>query len=186
MLLLVPRFYDVWAGRVLVGGIDVRDLALADLRAHVTLVLQESLLLRDTIWNNIAYGRPNATGRQILAAAEAAGVTSFIDSLDDGFDTMVSERGTTLSGGQKQCVALARALLRDTPIVIMDEPTSNLDQATEQLVVRGLQRLMQGRTSITIAHRPSTIEHATMIASLEEVAGVQPGWNSLPTRLVAA
>jgi ATP-binding cassette subfamily B protein/subfamily B ATP-binding cassette protein MsbA len=186
LLSLVPRFYDVWAGRVLVGGIDVRELALADLRAHVTLVLQESLLLRDTIWNNIAYGRPNATRRQILAAAEAAGVTSFIDSLDEGFDTMVSERGTTLSGGQKQCIAIARALLRDTPIVIMDEPTSNLDQETEQLVVRGLQRLMVGRTSITIAHRPSTIQHATMIASLEEVAEAQPGWSVRPSRLVAA
>jgi len=186
LLSLVPRFYDVWAGRVLVGGIDVRELALADLRAHVTLVLQESLLLRDTIWNNIAYGRSNATRRQILAAADAAGVTSFIDSLDDGFDTMVSERGTTLSGGQKQCIAIARALLRDTPIVIMDEPTSNLDQQTEQLVVRGLQRLMQGRTSITIAHRPSTIQHATMIASLEEVAEAQPGWKVRPSRLIAA
>jgi ATP-binding cassette subfamily B protein/subfamily B ATP-binding cassette protein MsbA len=148
--------------------------------------LQESLLLRDTIWNNIAYGRSNATRRQILAAAEAAGVTSFIDNLDDGFNTMVSERGTTLSGGQKQCIAIARALLRDTPIVIMDEPTSNLDQETEQLVVRGLQRLTQGRTSITIAHRPSTIQHATMIASLEEVAEAQPGWNVRPSRLVAA
>ena len=186
LLSLVPRFYDVWAGRVLVGGIDVRELALADLRARVTLVLQESLLLRDTIWNNIAYGRSKATHRQILAAADAAGVTSFIDSLDDGFDTMVSERGTTLSGGQKQCIAIARALLRDTPIVIMDEPTSNLDQETEQLVVRGLGRLMQGRTSITIAHRPSTIQHATMIASLEEVAEVQPGWDVRPSRLIAA
>ncbi len=186
LLSLVPRFYDVSAGRVLVGGIDVRDLALADLRAHVTLVLQESLLLRDTIWNNIAYGRSNATRRQIMAAADAAGVTSFIDNLDEGFDTMVSERGTTLSGGQKQCIAIARALLRDTPIVIMDEPTSNLDQETEALVVRGLQRLMQGRTSITIAHRPSTIQHATMIASLEEVAEAQPGGNVRPSRLVAA
>ena len=186
LLSLVPRFYDVWAGRVLVGGIDVRELALADLRARVTLVLQESLLLRDTIWNNIAYGRSKATRRQILAAADAAGVTSLIDGLDDGFDTMVSERGTTLSGGQKQCIAIARALLRDTPIVIMDEPTSNLDQETEQLVVRGLGRLMQGRTSITIAHRPSTIQHATMIASLEEVAEVQPGWNVRPSRLIAA
>jgi ATP-binding cassette subfamily B protein/subfamily B ATP-binding cassette protein MsbA len=168
LLSLVPRFYDVWSGRVLVGGIDVRELALADLRAHVTVVLQESLLLRDTIWNNIAYGRAGATRRQILAAAEAAGVTSFIDTLDDGWNTMVSERGTTLSGGQKQCIAIARALLRNTPIVIMDEPTSNMDQATEQLVVRGLERLTRGRTSITIAHRPSTIRHASLIATLAE------------------
>jgi ABC-type multidrug transport system fused ATPase/permease subunit len=148
--------------------------------------LQESLLLRDTIWNNIAYGRPSATRHQILAAAEAAGVTSFIDGLDDGFDTMVSERGTTLSGGQKQCIAIARALLRDTPVVIMDEPTSNLDEETEQLVVRGLQRLMAGRTSITIAHRPSTIQHATVIASLQEVEDPHSGWSVRPSRLVAA
>jgi len=186
LLSLVPRFYDVWAGRVLVGGIDVRELALADLRAHVTLVLQESLLLRDTVWNNIAYGRPSATRHQIMTAAEAAGVTSFIDGLDDGFDTMVSERGTTLSGGQKQCIAIARALLRDTPVVIMDEPTSNLDQETEHLVVRGLQRLMAGRTSITIAHRPSTIQHAAMLASLQEVDDPHSGWSVRPSRLVAA
>jgi ABC-type multidrug transport system fused ATPase/permease subunit len=186
LLSLVPRFYDVWSGRVMVGGIDVRELALADLRAHVTVVLQESLLLRDTLWNNIAYGRPTATRREILAAAEAAGVTSFIDSLDDGFQTMVSERGTTLSGGQKQCIAIARALLRNTPIVIMDEPTSNLDQETEQLVVRGLQRLMEGRTSITIAHRPSTIRHANVIASMFETRDGASAGNVRASRLTAA
>jgi ATP-binding cassette subfamily B protein/subfamily B ATP-binding cassette protein MsbA len=186
LLSLVPRFYDVWNGRVLVGGIDVRQLALADLRAHVTLVLQESLLLRDTIWNNIAYGRPNATRRQILSAAEAAGVTSFIDGLDDGWETMVSERGTTLSGGQKQCIAIARALLREAPLVIMDEPTSNLDQQTEQLVVRGLERLMYGRTSITIAHRPSTIRHATVVASIPEPPKAPRAWKVRPSRLGAA
>jgi ATP-binding cassette, subfamily B, bacterial len=181
LLSLVPRFYDVWSGRVLVGGIDVRELALADLRAHVTLVLQDSLLLRDTVWNNIAYGRPTSTRRQILAAAEAAGVTTFIDSLDDGYQTMVSERGSTLSGGQRQCIAIARALLRDAPIVIMDEPTSNMDPITEQLVVRGLQRLMQGRTSITIAHRPSTIQHASVVFSIPEPPPkVVSGWKVRP------
>ncbi|HYS29114.1 MAG TPA: ATP-binding cassette domain-containing protein, partial [Candidatus Limnocylindria bacterium] len=186
LLSLVPRFYDVWNGRVLVGGIDVRQLALADLRAHVTLVLQESLLLRDTIWNNIAYGRPNATRRQILSAAEAAGVTSFINALDDGWETMVSERGTTLSGGQKQCIAIARALLREAPLVIMDEPTSNMDQETEQLVVRGLERLMYGRTSITIAHRPSTIRHATVVASIPEAPKAPRAWKVRPSGLGAA
>jgi ATP-binding cassette, subfamily B, bacterial len=168
LLSLVPRFYDVTSGRVLVGGFDVRELSLADLRQHVTVVLQDSLLLRETVWNNIAYGRPGAGRREILAAAKAAGVTTFVDQLEDGFDTMVSERGTTLSGGQKQCIAIARALLRNTAIVIMDEPTSNLDAATEKLVVDGLRRLTEGRTSITIAHRPSTIQHATIVASMEE------------------
>lgn len=184
LLSLVPRFYDVWSGRVLVGGIDVRELSLADLRQHVTVVLQDSLLLRETVWNNIAYGRPDARRQEILAAAEAAGVTTFVDRLEDGFETMVSERGTTLSGGQKQCIAIARALLRNTPIVIMDEPTSNLDQDTEKLVVEGLRRLTQGRTSITIAHRTSTIQHATMVASMEEVGEAYPAAVERPIRFL--
>ena len=176
LLSLIPRFYDVWSGRLLVGGIDVRELGLAELRASVTLVLQDALLLRDTVWNNIAYGRPQASRQQILAAADAAGVTTFLGQLHDGFETMVSERGTTLSGGQKQCIAIARALLRDTPIVLMDEPTSNMDQETEQIVLAGLRTLMRGRTTITIAHRPSTIEHATMVAVMEDVGDVEVAW----------
>ena len=177
LLSLIPRFYDVWSGRLLVGGIDVRELALADLRAHVTLVLQDALLLRDTVWNNIAYGRPLASRQQILAAADAAGVTTFVGQLDDGFETMVSERGTTLSGGQKQCIAIARAMLRNTPIVLMDEPTSNMDHETEQIVLAGMRALMRGRTTITIAHRPSTIEHATMVAVMEDTGEPVDGWS---------
>ena len=176
LLSLIPRFFDVWSGRLLVGGIDVRELALADLRAHVTLVLQDALLLRDTVWNNIAYGRPQASHRQIMAAAEAAGVTTFIGQLEDGFETMISERGTTLSGGQKQCIAIARALLRDTPIVLMDEPTSNMDEETERIVLAGLRALMKGRTTITIAHRPSTIEHASIVAVMEDADARADAW----------
>ncbi len=176
LLSLIPRFYDAWSGRIEVGGIDVRELSLADLRAHVTLVLQDALLLRDTVWNNIAYGRPDASPRQILAAAEAAGVTSFVGQLEDGFETMISERGTTLSGGQKQCIAIARALLRDTPIVLMDEPTSNMDEETEGIVLAGLRALMVGRTTITIAHRPSTIEHATIVAVMEDADAPADAW----------
>jgi ATP-binding cassette subfamily B protein/subfamily B ATP-binding cassette protein MsbA len=164
---LVPRFYDVWEGSVQIGGVDVRDLSVADVRAQVTMVLQETLLLRDTVWNNIAYGRPGASKEEVLAAAEAGGVMTFLDQLEDGLDTVVSERGTTLSGGQKQCVAIARALLRKSPIVIMDEPTSSLDSLTEQQVVGGLHRLMSGRTSIVIAHRLSTVQNADLVAVLD-------------------
>jgi ATP-binding cassette, subfamily B, bacterial len=164
---LVPRFYDVWDGSVRVGDVDVRELAVADLRAQVTMVLQEALLLRDTVWNNIAYGRPGASRDEILAAAEGGGVMTFLDQLDDGFDTVVSERGTTLSGGQKQCIAIARALLRDSPIVIMDEPTSSLDSLTEQQVVGGLHRLMSGRTTIVIAHRLTTVQNADLVAVID-------------------
>jgi ATP-binding cassette, subfamily B, bacterial len=176
MLSLIPRFYDVSGGRLLVGGVDVRELAIADLRAHITLVLQDALLLRDTVWNNIAYGRPQASHGEIMAAAEAAGVTTFIGQLEDGFETMISERGTTLSGGQKQCIAIARALLRNTPIVLMDEPTSNMDAETERSVLAGLRALTYGRTTITIAHRPSTIEHANIVAVMEDVDEPGNAW----------
>ncbi len=164
---LVPRFYDAWEGSVHIGGADVRDLRIADLRAQVTMVLQEALLMRDTVWNNITYGRSDASDDEVMAAAEAGGVTTFLDQLDDGFDTIVSERGTTLSGGQKQCVAIARALLRDAPVVIMDEPTSSLDSLTERQVMNGLTRLMAGRTTIVIAHRLSTVKSADLVAVLQ-------------------
>jgi len=174
-LALVPRLYDVWAGSVRLGGRDVREVSLSSLRSSVTLVLQESLLLRNTVWNNIAYGRPNASKDDVMAAAEAAGVLTFVDDLEGGFETIVSERGSTLSGGQKQCIALARAMLRAAPIVIMDEPTSSMDVATEQLVIRGIGRLIQGRTAIVIAHRTSTIRGADVVAVMEEGRLVQLG-----------
>ena len=166
-LALVPRLYDVWGGQVRVGGTDVREFRLAELRSKVTLILQESLLFRDTIWNNIAYGRPGADPDEIMAAAATAGVLSFVDGLENGLQTMVSERGATLSGGQKQCVALARAMLRDAPVVIMDESTSSLDAVTEQLVIRGIASLIAGRTAIVIAHRFSTIHGADVVAVME-------------------
>lgn len=180
-LALVPRLYDVWEGSVKLGGQDVRGVSLAGLRSSVTLVLQESLLFRNTVWNNIAYGRPYATKDDIMAAAEAAGVVTFVDDLEDGFETIVSERGSTLSGGQKQCIALARAMLRAASIVIMDEPTSSMDAATEQLVMRGIGRLIQGRTAIIIAHRISTIRGADMVAVMDEGRLVQWG---LPSEVV--
>jgi ATP-binding cassette subfamily B protein/subfamily B ATP-binding cassette protein MsbA len=139
------------------------------------MVLQEALLLRDTVWNNIAYGRPGASSEEVMAAAEAGGVMSFAGELDDGLETVVSERGTTLSGGQKQCVAIARALLRDAPIVIMDEPTSSLDSFMERQVLSGLARLKAGRTTIVIAHRLATIQDADLVAVLEKGRLVQFG-----------
>jgi ATP-binding cassette subfamily B protein/subfamily B ATP-binding cassette protein MsbA len=174
-LALVPRLYDVWEGAVRLGGRDVRDVRLTDLRSTVTLVLQESLLFRNTIWNNIAYGRPDAAKDDVMAAAEAAGVLTFVHELDGGFETIVSERGSTLSGGQKQCIALARAMLRRAPVVIMDEPTSSMDAATEQLVIRGIGRLIEGRTAIVIAHRLSTIRGADVVAVMEDGRLVQFG-----------
>lgn len=174
-LALVPRLYDVWEGAVRLGGRDVREASLADLRSSVTLVLQESLLFRNTVWNNIAYGRPDASKDDVMAAAEAAGVLTFVDELDRGLETIVSERGSTLSGGQKQCIALARAMLRRAPIVIMDEPTSSMDAATEQLVIRGIGRLIEGRTAIVIAHRLSTIRGADVVAVMEDGRLVQLG-----------
>ena len=174
-LSLVPRLYDVWEGSVRLGGRDVREVSLASLRSSVTLVLQESLLFRNTLWNNIAYGRPSAAKDEVMAVAEAAGVLTFVDDLEDGFQTIVSERGSTLSGGQKQCIALARAMLRAAPIVIMDEPTSSMDAATEQLVISGIGRLIQGRTAIVIAHRNTTIQGADMVAVMEEGRLVQLG-----------
>ena len=174
-LALVPRLYDVWQGAVRLGGRDVREVRLASLRSSVSLVLQESLLFRNTVWNNIAYGRPSASKDDVMAAAEAAGVLTFADDLDDGLETIVSERGSTLSGGQKQCVALARALLRQAPIVIMDEPTSSMDAATEELVIRGIGRLIEGRTAIVIAHRISTIRGADVVAVMEAGRVVQLG-----------
>jgi ABC-type multidrug transport system fused ATPase/permease subunit len=174
-LALVPRLYDVWSGHVRLGGLDVRDVRVADLRSKVSLILQQPLLFRDTVWNNIAYGRPGANPDEIMAAAEAGGVLSFVGGLEDGFQTMVSERGATLSGGQKQCVALARAMLREAPVVIMDEPTSSLDAVTEQLVIRGIERLIEGRTAIVIAHRFSTIRRADAVAVMESGRLVELG-----------
>lgn len=175
LLSLLPRLYDPRSGTVRVGGVDVSHVGLRELRSRVTLVLQESLLFRDTIYNNIAYGRPEARQAEVLEAAHAAGVFTFAEQLEAGIDTVVSERGNTLSGGQKQCVAIARAFLRDTPVILMDEPTSSLDAATEKLVVDGIQRLVQGRTAIIIAHRFSTIRHADLVGVLKDGHLVQFG-----------
>jgi ATP-binding cassette subfamily B protein/subfamily B ATP-binding cassette protein MsbA len=172
---LIPRFFDPWEGRVLVDGRDVRDVQLASLRSRVALVLQEPFLLPLTVAQNIAYGRPQASQEEIVAAAEAANAAEFIRRLPGGYETVLGERGATLSGGQRQRLAIARALLKDAPILILDEPTSALDAQTESLLLEALDRLMAQRTTFIIAHRLSTIQGADRIAVLEAERLVETG-----------
>jgi ATP-binding cassette, subfamily B, multidrug efflux pump len=164
---LVPRFYDPSVGRVLVDGIDVRDVTLESLRQNIGIVLQETFLFSTTLKENIAYGRPGATMDEIFAAAKAAQIHDFITSLPDQYETMVGERGVGLSGGQKQRVAIARAILMDTPILILDESTSAVDVQTEHLIQAAMDRVMQQRTAFVIASRLSTVMNADMVVVLE-------------------
>jgi ATP-binding cassette subfamily B protein/subfamily B ATP-binding cassette protein MsbA len=167
LLSLIPRFFDPWQGRVTLDGTDIRDIELASLRRQVALVLQDPFLLPLTAAENIAYGRPEASREEILAAAVAANADEFIRRLPQGYDTVLGERGATLSGGQKQRLSIARALLKDAPILILDEPTSALDVQTEALLLQALERLMRGRTTFIIAHRLSTIRKADRILVLD-------------------
>jgi ATP-binding cassette subfamily B protein/subfamily B ATP-binding cassette protein MsbA len=164
---LLPRLMDVGAGRVVIRGQDVRDLTLASLRGAIAVVPQEPLLLPVSVRDNIAYGRAGASDAEIEAAAEKAQAAEFIHRLPNGYDTILGERGATLSAGQRQRLAIARAYLREAPILILDEPTSALDAASEALVVEALRRLKKSRTCIVIAHRLSTVREADTIAVLE-------------------
>ena len=164
---LIARFYDPTSGTVKIDGKDIREFTQASLRSQISFVLQDTVLFSGTIWDNIAYGCPDATHSQIVKAAEAANAMEFIDKLPEKFSTSVGERGVTLSGGQRQRIAIARAIVRNTPILILDEPTSGLDASSEQLVVEALDRLMQGKTSIVIAHRLTTIRSAKQIIVIE-------------------
>ncbi|GAA4413197.1 ABC transporter ATP-binding protein [Fodinibacter luteus] len=172
---LIPRLYDVTQGAVLLDGVDVRDLQLATVRSQVSLVLQDAVLFGGTIFDNIAYGADGATRQQVIAAARAAHVDEFVRALPLGYDTPVAERGVSLSGGQRQRIAIARALVRDTPIVILDEPTSGLDAISEQYVMRGLDRLMAGRTVFVIAHRLATLRRADRIYVVDHGRIVESG-----------
>jgi len=165
---LIPRFYDPVAGRVLIDGHDLKDLELASLRSKIGYVLQDTVLFHGTIRDNIAYGRPNCSEEDILAASKLANAHDFITQMPRGYETMVGDRGLTLSGGQRQRIGIARAVIRDTPILILDEPTAALDTESERLVIEGLERLMKGRTVITIAHRLSTIRDAHKIIVLKD------------------
>ncbi|HEX4155841.1 MAG TPA: ABC transporter ATP-binding protein [Acidobacteriaceae bacterium] len=172
---LIPRFYDVSKGAVKVDGVDVRKFKQRSLREQISFVLQDTVLFSGTIWDNIAYGRPEATSSEIVRAAEAANATEFIDRLPKKYDTMVGERGLTLSGGQRQRIAIARAIIRNSPILILDEPSSGLDAESEQLVFEALDRLMENKTSIVIAHRLSTIRKAACIYVLKDSRIVESG-----------
>lgn len=160
---LMPRFYDPTSGQVRIDGYDVRRFKLRSLRQQFGFVLQDTMLFHATIAQNIAYGKPEATTQEIIRAAKLANAAEFIDKMPQGYNTMVGERGVTLSGGQRQRVAIARAIIRNSPILIMDEPTTGLDAASEEIVFEALARLMEGKTSIVIAHRLATVRRADVI-----------------------
>jgi subfamily B ATP-binding cassette protein MsbA len=172
---LIPRFYDPTAGRILIDGTDIRDYTLEGIRRQIGFVLQDTVLFRGTVRDNIAYGRPDATEEQIITAAKLANADEFIVRMPSGYDTPIGERGTTLSGGQRQRIGIARALIRNVPILILDEPTAALDPESEQLFIEGLDRLMKGRTVITITHRLSTIRDADTIIVLHEGSVAEQG-----------
>ena len=172
---LIPRFYDVTEGRITVDGRDVRDLALASLRAEIAIVTQFTFLFNDTVRTNIAYGDVGTSLERIEAAARAANAHDFICELPQGYDTVIGELGVKLSGGQRQRLAIARALLKNVPILILDEATSALDNESERLVQEAIERLMAGRTTLVIAHRLSTIRNADRIAVLDRGRIIEEG-----------
>ena len=172
---LIPRFYDPRQGRILIDGVDIRDVRVASLRRHVGSVLQNPFLFGLTVEENIAYGRPDASHREVVAAARAARAHGFIQDFPDGYATRVGERGVTLSGGQRQRVAIARALLYDPRILILDDSTSSVDTETEYLIQQALEELMVGRTTFVIAQRLLTLKHADLILVLDQGRIVQRG-----------
>ena len=165
---LIPRFYDVESGSVKMDGEDVREYKLKPLRDKIGYVLQDTVLFRGTILENIAFGRPAATREEVIAAAKLANADEFISKMPLGYETMVGERGSTLSGGQRQRIGIARVMVRNSPILLLDEPTAALDSESEKLVIDALEKLMEGRTVIAIAHRLSTIRDANQIIVINE------------------
>jgi subfamily B ATP-binding cassette protein MsbA len=172
---LIPRFYDADAGRILIDGIDVMQYTKQSLRQQIGFVLQDTVLFRGTIKSNIAYGRTEATDAEIIEAAKLANAHDFISAMPHGYDTLVGERGLTVSGGQRQRIGIARAIIRNSPILILDEPTAALDTESERLVMEGLAKLMKGRTVITIAHRLSTIRDSDKIIVLDRGVVAEQG-----------
>ena len=172
---LIPRFYDPTAGAIQIDGVDIRDYKLQGLRNNIGYVLQETVLFQGTVRDNIAYGHAGATEEEIMNAAKLADVDEFASRMPHGYDTIVGERGDTLSGGQRQRIGIARAIIRNNPILILDEPTAALDTESESMVVKALERLMKGRTVITIAHRLSTIRNSDLIIVLKEGVVAEQG-----------
>ncbi len=183
ILHLVQRFYDPQKGRICIDGRDIRDYTLASLRQQVALVPQEPMLFRASVRENIAYGRPQATEAEIIAAAQAAYADTFIRQLPQGYQTILEERGVGLSGGERQRLAIARAMVRQAPLLLLDEPTVALDAQTEQIIVQALERLMVGRTTLVSAHRLSTIQRADLVLVIDKGRIVEAG---TPAELLAA
>jgi ATP-binding cassette, subfamily B, bacterial len=175
LLSLIPRFYDPRGGRVLLDKHDLRDLRLESLRSQISIVLQEPLLFSGTIGDNIRYGRLDASSGDVVAAARAANAHDFIEALPRGYRTELGERGAKLSGGERQRISVARAFLKDAPILILDEPTSSIDSKTEAVILEALERLMEGRTTFMVAHRLSTIQHADLILVMNHGEVVEQG-----------
>ncbi|HUQ21277.1 MAG TPA: ABC transporter ATP-binding protein [Gemmatimonadaceae bacterium] len=164
---LLLRFYDPGKGRILLDGVDIRDYKLADLRNQYSIVLQDAVLFSTSIRENIAYAKPDASDDEIVAAARAANAHDFIERLSDGYETLVGERGLRLSGGERQRISLARAFLKNAPLLVLDEPTSAVDVGTEAGIMDAMQRLMEGRTTFLITHRPSTLQYADLVLSVQ-------------------
>jgi subfamily B ATP-binding cassette protein MsbA len=172
---LIGRFYDPDSGTVRIDGLDLRKIRQRAFREQISFVLQENVLFNVPIWRNIAYAKPAARREEIRRAAEIANAHEFISRLPDGYDTVVGERGVTLSGGQRQRIAIARAVIRESPILVLDEPSSGLDAASEQLVFEAIERLIEGRTTIVIAHRFSTVRRASSILVVDEGKIIESG-----------
>jgi ATP-binding cassette, subfamily B, bacterial len=172
---LICRFYDATDGQILIDGIDVRDYDVKWLRRQVGLVLQEPYLFHGTIADNIRYGNPDASEREVVAAAKAANAHDFVVGFPDGYDTMVGERGQSLSGGERQRISIARAILHNPRILILDEATSSVDTETEKQIQQALDRLVEGRTTFAIAHRLSTLQAADRLVVLEKGKVVEQG-----------
>ena len=175
MLYLIPRYYDVQEGKVLIDGVNVKDMAIHDLRQLIGNVNQEAILFNDSFRGNITFGVDNATQQQIEAAAKVANAHDFIMETEHGYDTNIGDRGSRLSGGQRQRVSIARAILKNPPILILDEATSALDTESERLVQQALEHLMKTRTTVAIAHRLSTIRNADEICVVHEGEIVERG-----------
>jgi subfamily B ATP-binding cassette protein MsbA len=172
---LLPRFFDVTAGRICINGTDIRDMTLASLRSRIGLVTQETFLFNDTVANNLSYGAGDVGPDEITTAARRAHAHDFIEQMPDGYETLIGERGVRLSGGQRQRLAIARAILRNPPILVLDEATSALDTESERLVQAALDELMVGRTVFAIAHRLSTLGNCNRIVVLDAGQIVEQG-----------
>ncbi|HEX5943107.1 MAG TPA: ATP-binding cassette domain-containing protein, partial [Anaerolineales bacterium] len=172
---LIPRFYDVTGGAVRIDGIDVRDVSMKSLREQIGIVLQDTFLFSASVMENVRFGRPNATDEEVMAAIKLANADSFIERLPEKYQTVLGERGSGLSQGQRQLLSIARAALADPRILILDEATSSVDTRTERLIQRAFDELLKGRTAFVIAHRLSTIRNADMILVLKDGQIIERG-----------